>query len=474
MVDIAFTGIGSGLQISEIVDAIVGAERAPFESRLNKRQALITTDISAVGALKGALESVAESIEALASTDKYQQRNIGGSDDFVSLTSTKSAEVGSYSVKVDQIASAHKLVSDAFDSSEAAGEGTMTLSSGSESFDINVSSTATLSDIRDAINDSLDNTSMTATIITDDIGQHLVLTSKETGLANAITVSVAEVTQPGDIFGPDNTDKVGLSRLAYEPGATNLTEVREAKDAQITIDGTLVITNSTNEFVDAIDGITITAKKLHDVDDDISTASVTENNSNIKAGLSGFVSSYNELVDLVTQLGRSSENGAGPLAGDSLLRGVMGKIRQEITSSFSSTANNSLTLNQLGVRSDRYGKLELDVEDLEEQIALNVDGIQNFFVGSDDEPGFAASFQTLTEFYTQSGGLIEGRIDSKNDQLSKIDDERLAFSRRIDSLEARLYSQYNAMDLLVSNLNSTSSYLQQQLDNMPGVVRDSS
>ena len=474
MVDIAFTGIGSGLQISEIVDAIVGAERAPFESRLNKRQALITTDISAVGALKGALESVAESIEALASTDKYQQRNIGGSDDFVSLTSTKSAEVGSYSVKVDQIASAHKLVSDAFDSSEAAGEGTMTLSSGSESFDINVSSTATLSDIRDAINDSLDNTSMTATIITDDIGQHLVLTSKETGLANAITVSVAEVTQPGDIFGPDNTDKVGLSRLAYEPGATNLTEVREAKDAQITIDGTLVITNSTNEFVDAIDGITITAKKLHDVDDDISTASVTENNSNIKAGLSGFVSSYNELVDLVTQLGSSSENGAGPLAGDSLLRGVMGKIRQEITSSFSSTANNSLTLNQLGVRSDRYGKLELDVEDLEEQIALNVDGIQNFFVGSDDEPGFAASFQTLTEFYTQSGGLIEGRIDSKNDQLSKIDDERLAFSRRIDSLEARLYSQYNAMDLLVSNLNSTSSYLQQQLDNMPGVVRDSS
>ena len=70
--------------------------------------------------------------------------------------------------------------------------------------------------------------------------------------------------------------------------------------------------------------------------------------------------------------------------------------------------------------------------------------------------------------------MIEGRIDSKNDQLSKLDDERLAFSRRIDSLEARLFSQYNAMDLLVSNLNSTSSYLQQQLDNMPGVVRDSS
>jgi flagellar hook-associated protein 2 len=480
MVDIAFTGIGSGLQVSEIVDAIVGAESVPFESRLNSRQAAITTDISAVGALKAALESVADSIDALSTTDKFQQRSISGSDDFVSLTSTKAAEVGSYSVNVDQIASAHKLVSDGFDSTEAMGEGTMTLTSGSESFDINVSSTATLSDIRDLINDNDDNSSITATIITDDVGQHLVLTSKETGVENAIKVTVEEAVEVGDLLGPDNTDKVGLSRLAYDADNTsatyapNLTEVREAKDAQITIDNTLVITNSTNEFVDAIDGVTITAKKPHDVDDNISTANITENNSNIKSGLSGFVSSYNELVDLVSQLGSSSESAVGPLAGDSLLRGVMGKIRQEITQSFSSTGSDSLTLNQLGVRSDRYGKLELDVEDLDEQIALDVKGIQNFFVGSDDEPGFAASFTTLTEFYTQSGGLIDGRIDSKTAQLSKIDDERVAFNLRIDSLEARLYSQYNAMDLLVSNLNSTSSYLQQQLDNMPGVVRDSS
>ena len=41
----------------------------------------------------------------------------------------------------------------------------------------------------------------------------------------------------------------------------------------------------------------------------------------------------------------------------------------------------------------------------------------------------------------------------------------------MDSLEARLLEQYNAMDLLVANLNSTSSYIQQQLDNMPGVVK---
>jgi flagellar hook-associated protein 2 len=471
MVDIAFTGIGSGLQVSEIVDAIVGAERAPFESRLNRRQAEITTDISAVGVLKGGLQSVADAIENLASADKYQQRNITGNDDFVALSSTKSAEVGSYSVQVDQLASTHKLVSAGIDSSEAVGEGTLTFASGSNSFDISVSSSATLGDIRDSVNDSLDNDAITATIITDDNGQHLVFTSQETGLANAIKVTT------NDVSDGNNTDNAGLSRLAYDADsasptfATNLSETSAATDAKITIDGALVVTNSSNEFVDAIDGITITAKKVHDVDDDISKASVSENNANIKAGVEGFVKSYNELVDLSKQLGSSSENGVGPLAGDSLLRGVMGKLRQELSSSFASSGSDNLTLNQLGIRADRFGKLELDSEDLNAQIALNVGGVQNFFVGSDDVPGFAASLKTLTDFYTGSGGLIDGRIDSKTNQLTKIDDERIDFTRRIDSLEARLFAQYNAMDLIVSNLNATSSYLEQQLDNLPGVVR---
>lgn len=473
MVDIAFPGIGSGVQVADIVDAIVGAERAPFESSLNRRQAAITTDISAIGSLKGALQSVVDSIEGLASADKYQQRTIGGNDDFVALSSTKSAEVGNYSVKVDQLASAHKLVSSGIDSEEAVGEGTLTLSSGADSFDITVSSTATISDIRDSINESTDNDSVTATIITDDNGQHLVLTSKETGIANAIRVTA------NDVSDGNNTDNLGLSRLAYDSDAlsptfaTNLSETNAAQDAKITIDGTLVVTNSTNEFIDAIDGVTITAKKAHDVSDDVSTASITENNSNIKAGIELFINSYNELVDLSKQLGQAGAEGAGPLAGDALLRGVMGKLRQELSGSFSSTGDEKLTLNQLGVHTDRYGKLSVDSEELDAQIQKDVGGIQSFFVGSDTKPGFATSFKSLTEFYTESDGIIQGRIDSKNSQLSKLDDERLAFTRRIDALEDRLFAQYNAMDLLVAGLNSTSSYLQQQLDNMPGVVKKS-
>lgn len=473
MVDLTFTGIGSGLQVSEIVDAIVGAETAPFVSRSNTKEAEITTDISAIGALKSALESVSNSIEALSDPDNFQQRSASGSDSFVGISASKDAQIGNYSVKVDALAQSHKLMSAGISGSEAIGEGTLTVAVNSDSFDIAVSDTDTLSNIRDAINESDDNDSVIATIVTDDAGQHLIITSKETGVANAITTTVTDVSDG------NNTDNLGLSRLAYDPAAlptavTNLSEVNEALDAQITIDGTLVVTNSTNTFEEVIDGVDITAKEIHDVDDDLSQISLSENNTNIQSGLTSFVESYNSLLELSNTLGQSGESGGGPLAGDSLLRGVMGKLRQEMSTGFDIGNGSTLSLSELGVRGDRYGVLSLDTEDLNEYIDSNVDGVQQFFVGTDTADGFASSLKSLTEFYTDSDGIIQNRIDSRNDQLDQLDDERLAFERKIESLEARLYAQYNAMDLIVANLNSTSTYLQAQLDNMPGVVRDNS
>ena len=471
MPDLTFTGIGSGLQVSEIVSAIVGAETAPFVSRTNKQQAQITTDISAIGALKSALESVTDSIADLADADNYQLRRASGADSFVGLTASKDAQIGNYSLQVDALAQSHKLMSGAIDGSEAVGEGTLNIAVDTENFDIAVSATDTLSDIRDAINDSVDNDSVIATIVTDDAGQHLIMTSKETGVANAITSTVTDSDG-------NHVDGNGLSRLAYDVSdpdplnhINNLTEVDKAVDAQITIDGTLVVTNSSNEFKDVIDGVDITAKKMHDVDDDISQISFSANNANIKSGVGKFVESYNELHKLSKQLGAAGESGSGPLAGDSLLRGVMGKLRQQLSKSFDTGNGNTLSLSELGVRSDRYGVLSLDTADLKEFIDSDVDGVQQFFVGTDGTDGFAGSLKILTDFYTDSDGIIQNRIDSRTSQLDRIDDDKLAFGRKIESLEARLYAQYNAMDLLVAQLNSTSSYLMAQLDNMPGVVK---
>tara|TARA_Y100000310_G_scaffold247189_1_gene252730 strand:- start:982 stop:2388 length:1407 start_codon:yes stop_codon:yes gene_type:complete len=465
---ISFNGLGSGLAVSDIVDALVNAERTPFTSRLNNKEATLTTDISAAGALKSALEKLQTSMEALGEVDNYQKRSISGSDDFVTLSSDKDAEPGGYNVKVNNLATEHKLMSSAFAEDAAVGEGTLTIASGENSFDIDVSDTATLSEIRDAINDSKDNDSVTATIITDDNGQHLVLSAKNSGVENAIKVTATDADG-------NNADAAGLSALAYDTGSgvTNINEVIAATDASITIDGNLTVTSSDNEFANVIDGVTITAKKAHGTDDDDSTLKITENNNNIKAGLNSFIESYNELLELSNNLGKSGESGAGVMAGDSMLRGVMSKLRQQLTSEVSLSDGSSLSLSKLGVEADRYGKLSLDTERLNEQVEADVDLVQEFFLGEGDEGGFAQSFDELMSFYTDSDGIVQNRIDSKQTQLDGLDDERIDFARKMESLESRLYAQYNSMDLLVAQMNSTSSYVQAQLDNMPGVVKQS-
>jgi flagellar hook-associated protein 2 len=461
---ITFQGLGSGLQVGEIVEAIVGAEKAPYESRINFQEATTRADISAAGSLKSALEDVQNAIADIADADNYQNRTVKGTDDFISITSSKEASVGAYDIKVDVLAAAHKFVSDEVGSDEAVGEGTLSFSSGDDAFVISVSNTETLSEIRDKINDSTDNTSINATIITDDNGQRLVFSSQKTGIANAITVSV------DDIGDSNNTDMLGLSRLA----SVNLTEATKAVDAQITIDNTVTINSATNEFINVIDGIDITAKKVQSVDDSVSQVSVSEDNSNIEASLSKFVTSYNKLVDLNSNFGQVGEGKSGVMIGDSLLRGVMTKIRNEFTASFDFGTNETMSLSQLGIRSDQYGKMSIETDDLNEFINNNVDNVQQFLVGTDSKPGFAGSLTTILDFYTKSDGLLQGRIDSKELKLDKLDDERENFTRKMDSLEARLYAQYNSMDLLVAGLNSTSNYLMQQLNNMPGVVRSSS
>ena len=472
---ITFNGLGSGLAVADIVDALVNAEQAPAEARLNTTEGKLTTDISAVGALKSALEKVQT---ALGDSDNYQKRTASGNDDFISISSDKDAQPGSYNIKVDALAQAHKLSSPAFAADEAIGAGVITIGSGANSFSTVLSATNTLEDLRDQINNgpftgSDSNDSVVATIITSDTGQHLVLTSKETGEDNAITITV----QDDD---GNNTDTGGLSRLAYDVSdadpanhTTNLTQVNAAQNAQITIDGTLTVSSNTNEFSNVIDGVDITAKKPHDTDDDISDISITENNNNIKTGLNNFITSYNELLELSNNLGASSEAGAGVMAGDSLLRGVMSKLRSEITESVDLGDGNSLSLSQLGVETDRYGVLTLNTETLNEKIASDVDLVQQFFVGDDDD-GFAQSFDEKLSFYTDSDGIIQNRIDSKTNQLDDLDDQRLSLASKMESLSSRLYAQYNAMDLLVASLNNTSTYVQAQLENMPGVVRDNS
>lgn len=62
-----------------------------------------------------------------------------------------------------------------------------------------------------------------------------------------------------------------------------------------------------------------------------------------------------------------------------------------------------------------------------------------------------------------ASGAIANRIDGLNDKLGEIDAETKRIDTRIAATEARLRTQFAAADKLISQLNSTSTFLTQQL-----------
>jgi len=70
------------------------------------------------------------------------------------------------------------------------------------------------------------------------------------------------------------------------------------------------------------------------------------------------------------------------------------------------------------------------------------------------------------------GGILDGKIDAMYSKIADLEEEEETLTYRMDLLEERLYTEYNAMDIAVSNFNSTMSYLEATLDALPGYANE--
>ena len=69
--------------------------------------------------------------------------------------------------------------------------------------------------------------------------------------------------------------------------------------------------------------------------------------------------------------------------------------------------------------------------------------------------------------YTTANGLIDARTKGLQSSISDIGDQRTQLQTRLDALQTRLQAQFNAMDTLVAQLRTTSTFLTQQFGRRP-------
>ena len=88
------------------------------------------------------------------------------------------------------------------------------------------------------------------------------------------------------------------------------------------------------------------------------------------------------------------------------------------------------------------------------------------FTASD---GVAVRLDGAITPFVQSSGTIDSRTSSLGKQIDDINDQRAALDLRLLALEDRLLEQFIAMDALVSQLQATSSFLDQQFSILQGL-----
>lgn len=468
----AFTlnGYGSGLDIQSMVRGLVSAEGQPKTALLNRRESQAEAQLSAIGSLKSALNKFNDSVAALQKNDAFQLLSATSADESVfTVSADSSAVAGSYAIEVQNLAKAQKLASSGFASADSVvGTGTLTISVGPDSFSLNIDATNnTLAGVRDAINEAADNTGVSATIINVDDGaggseSRLVLSSKETGTVNELTITV--VDDDGN-----NSDMSGLSQLVYDPagsGASNMAQQVAAEDAQILIDG-LQVTSSSNTVENAIDGITLNLLAESAAAGEATSLDVSLDNEAIAEQIDGFVSAYNNLMSLMDDLaGYDSATGeGGVMQGDYITRMISNQIRSVLGSPVASVSSEFNTLSEFGIEIDEYGVMTLDPSRLDEMVSSDLTSLSKVF---SNEDGVATRLDSDLTSYLRSDGLLEVRSNTLNETLNDVEDERLRLNTRLADYEAQLFEQFNAMDAIVAQLNSTGSYLSQQLAQLPG------
>jgi len=407
MASISSAGLGSGLDVSGIVNQLMAVEQQPL-IKLTTQETKLNAKLSSVAQLKSAVSSFQTSFQALTDASKFGVLSGTSSDTAkvgLSVDPAKAA-TGSYSVGVSVLAQAQKLQTAALpDVTSSVGTGKLviqfgTYNSGDNSFTANAdksSATITidsendsLAGIRDAINDA--DAGVTASIVNDGTGYRLVLSSIDTGTKNSLRITVE------DDSGGTNTDTTGLSRLAYDPTAAvgagkNMTQGQAATDAVVNIDG-VTVTKSSNVITDAIEGLTL---NLKEVTTSNVSLTVAKDSSGIKSGIQALIKGYNTFLQAMTDLGgyKAETKTAGPLQGETVVRTIQSEVRATMNMRLTGNTRTLRSLSDVGIEFQRDGTLKFNEAKLNTAIKDHFEEIAGLFgafgIASDSNISYQSS-----------------------------------------------------------------------------------
>ena len=538
-------GVGSGINTTELIKALVDADTAPQKSNLDSLEEKTKDKISTFGILKSNLQDFKNILKDIQTQQEFGY--VGNSSDstVATLTATGSkagSDINS-SLTVTTLASSHTLTGPTLASPSStvgqrnitinfgtwsadptAGGGQSFTSNGQSQISVAATSSTTLSDLRDAINNAAtdsdnDGTKDVLASIIYDGSNYMLMLKSESGASNEMKVTDSHATPA---YAYDTTD------------GAQLTQRVQGLNSAFTVDG-ISMTRSSNSVDDLFDGFTLDLKKTSSSAVRISSSVDLDGVSDL---MRGYVDTYNQVMLNLTAMGANdpidNEND-GALIGDSTLREIKEELREMSSTAIKGYEGGPYYLSYLGVSTERDGSLSFDKTQLESQFKSRPETVRAFFtnnfatsnsnititefsflntkpgsyafstdgsthtiggvsatkngdvysVASGDPTGlgitvangsgvtsgtifYGKSFinQVLDKLdvYLKFNSILDQRVNNLNDTLATVAEKRSALESRIESITQRYARQYSAMESTVAAFQETGNMLTAMLE----------
>ena len=382
-------GVGSGLNTTELISALVEADTTAAKENLKNLEDTAKAKISAFSILKSNLKDFKDIVDQIQSQQQYGFTGQSSDSTVATLTASgsKAGSTINSSLTVTTLASNHSLTGPTYSSPTAtvgartltinfgtwsadptAGGGQTFTSNGQDQIQVNASSSTTLVELRDLINTSATDSDndgqkdINASIIFDGTNYMLMLKS-----------------QSGANYEMQISDNNASPTYAYDAtDGAQLTQRVAGIDSAFTVDG-ISMTRSSNSVDDLFDGFTLDLKKTSGTAIRVSSE---VDLSSVKTLVEGYVGTYNEVMESLGAMGANDEvdpENDGALIGDSTLREIMRELREMSSLAIGGYEGGPYYLSFLGVATQRDGSLTFDPKKLETQFKSKPETVRAFF-----------------------------------------------------------------------------------------------
>jgi flagellar hook-associated protein 2 len=478
MADITFSGLASGLATDDIVTKLMKVERAPLD-RLTSDKTYEANRLKAYGQLNTRLNDLRTAVDALHLTSDVRTTKVTLSSESAFTATSDSAAPGSYNITVTQLAQVQKSITGGFSSSTTGLLGTGNITVNGKQITVDASNNS-LQGLTSSINAASETTGVTATIINDGSGgstaYRLVLTGKDASTAFTMTSALKDA---------------GGADIAF--AATNS---QTAQQARLTVDGLAVVSNS-NTVADVISGVTLNLNAISPISSSgppvVYTATkmeVVADSTSLKEKISTFVSSYNKVMEWIVSgytddatsstatdstdsttssttsdtTDKTEENLARYLRGDVTVNTVKRGLQSILTDTVGNSGSLHI-LSNIGIATNKDGTLNLNSSKLDKAISTSgQEGLVKLLAGENTSDGVMKKFNSyLLNVTSATKGMYAEKRNHYTSKVNQLDNQITRKTALFDKMEASMKARFTAMETLVSNLNSQSSYLTQQI-----------